>query len=437
MAAKEIKNSFIFYLFISVLSGVISLFLITPLMTKFLSIHELGLVALTVSFASLVPAFSDPGSAYVLNSIFYKTFFKRREFVINDIFIISLLIHILIGCVISIVFFFYFILILNEASSILPFILILFSFILNFSYPISIQELVLSKNNTGYLKIQFFQIVINAVVLCYLLVNNFGIYAVGLSSIASALFTLGYTFFSYRLNHSFSINFKTNLTIIKSHGLPSVLMSGFDAASNNFDRLIVDNFYGVSKVAVYSHSVNYKTFLFFLNKALSRTIGPKLLNAFSNNLNVPLDVLSFNHIWYCGLLVITVFCKFCLYYFIDLTSNGLYIEAVDFVILWIYLVFIQSYSLPFIFFLQVKNQTKILTKFHIFFSILILVTLFFISRYVLLKYFILFFLLGKVLWVVSLRIYLIPKLRKDYFFIKNDVLFIFYSLIYLFIYFVF
>ena len=404
IAFKEIIN----FSTPSLIRGLGTFLIITPISTYYLSVIDIGISAVIISLANLVTAFADLGVIYVLNANYYNLQSDQRKILLFNLFIFNLLSHLVVVAI--------FILLGNFLLSIFEipesgnfyflFILAVFASGIFFFYTIVTQLFTLNKNSIGFLKFDFINWLSSTIVLflcfeCFKL----GLTSIFISMLFASVFSLSQGLLINRNNFRVEIS-KHWAKEILNVGVPTIPMSILESLVNSIDKFFIQKNIGALDLAIYSHSVSYRGVFFSLTKAHARILGPDILmylNEKRNSLYVKIrtQFLIWNLLLFCGYLIIIFFAE----PIINIITHGKLNYVVKLIPLWIYLLVIQSYALPHIYVIQSMKNTPLLTRIYLASNLFLFLLIFIFSLTKNIILVVVGYLIAKLFWAFLLRFY--------------------------------
>jgi O-antigen/teichoic acid export membrane protein len=356
-----VKKNFFYYLSPSVLTGIISLFIIVPVSTYYLEPKDFGIIGIITVFSGLVVPFSSIGVGWVLGSNYYKVNAQERGKLIFN----TLVLGIILRTFWVVIFWLCGLLFLPrlirsyEDTYILFFCLFLIAEWFKSVWEIVSYTIVLQKRGNIFAFLDITQVLSHlAVLVVCLAILRLKTISLVLAYLGSALGGFLFSVIYIRKYIAPKISAKWLKEIIKL-SLPVIPLNIFEVISNSLDRFFIERWVSLSGLGIYTHSLYYRKMFMKPQKAFSRTYSPEVLEAISEGNGVKLEkARDYLKKWF-GLLAIVgmgvvLFAKEA----IDLLTHGKFTAAAPLVSLWFILILIYSFGIPYTQFLFIHKKIK-------------------------------------------------------------------------------
>ena len=406
-----------FVLLPNFLKLILNIIILTPLITFYLNVEELGIIALITAAIIFLFSVFNFRTDWILNKNF-KILNKKKELLFN-IYLYDLLIKLFLTILFGIIFY-----------CILKFNIFLFkidyqycvflSFITNIFLSINLTSYAffhLNKNFKVIFYIEFIKIFSN-LFFVFILLEYFslGIIAVFLGLALSSV--IGF-FIELTIVKKF-LNFKINISLLKSFYKFSksvIYLNISGTAIELIERFFILKLISLFTVGIFFHAKTYMYFAFNIVKGTLKTILSDFLKAIKNKNKANLTKIekiffNINLLFFLSSILISLF----IYDFINLLTHGKLVEAAKYVP---FLFLITQTSLNYFIvenYLILQNKVKLLS---------LTVTYSNIFLIVLLPFFLYFFNLWGLVALYGLQrllfILYIQNKIKNYYFVKFNI----------------
>lgn len=399
-------KDFLFFSIPTIIRGLSSFLIITPISTFYLSIEEIAISAIVIGLTGLVSSLADVGVVYVLNGNYYKLQDDKKGALVFTLFLCNLVSHLLIGIIFllsaNFLLSFYQINNIDKYKSLIT--LGILSSVCNFFYTIITQLFTLNKQANLFLRFDL----INWIISIFILVICFefyklGIYSTFISLLVCSLFSLVNGL--YMLKDQIKIKFEKKwMKEVLVVGIPTMPMSIIESLINSVDKYFIQKNIGVSQLAIFSHSTSYRGIFFAMTKAQSRVIGPEILSFLSSNDDKHISVIKKQtKIWFIGLGAMLIIFILSGEWLIQKLTHGKLTQAAELIPLWIYVLMIQSIAIIYIYALQHEKKSLLLTKIYLIsnVSLILMISILSFTGSIILVTF--GFVVSKLLWLFLLK----------------------------------
>ncbi|MAD40833.1 MAG: hypothetical protein CL623_00370 [Arcobacter sp.] len=321
-------------------------FITLPIVTRYLTIDEIGLIGIYGIVIALYSLFSQFGVAYVINSQWFKLSIKNREVLLYNLF--------LIGIILSFLAIILFLIIKNlitplaigdnwdNLKNLTPFILIQVFFAGVKSLFDSFM--IITRNVILVLKLSIFTVVINTTLFLYMVIITSDIfYILGTQALIASFIGIIYSYIILK-NCRFKFNkYFWYKTFFISY--PIYIRSLFNFIRNRYDKMYIANILGSANFAIYNFAFSVSSILSLLGSAFDKSYSPLLIENISKN-EKDNSALSFMIFLYFVIMVTILIIFFFLGKpLINLISNSLFRESYDYILLLFLNPLISSFAL--------------------------------------------------------------------------------------------
>ena len=370
-----LKN-FRLFLLPSLFSLVVNFFVSIPLLSKYLTLDQLGVIGVVT--ATLIPISSILMSphTWLLDHYSYLNEFRKSVLNFNIFFFEFILKFIGLGIILLVLLcldFFKIFIVSNYNYLFLSFFTLLFNFFWSYySYTLvigneakfhSILEIVNSLTTLSC--VTFFFIYSPNKLLGYFLGQFFGALSMAIIVIA---------FIYPKLTIKFSNKFFRSIFKTFKHGFISNFL---EYSPSMFDRFIIRYHLGLEYVGIYSHSFSYKSFFSLFGKSFTKSYGTEAIQYFKTNSSSELGIIQKNQTkWNWLLIFLLLLIIFFSESVINLLTNGKFNSVAPLLPIWFLLLFNSSYGQFYSYFLSFNLKSKDLYKstFFSFISLLLFFT---------------------------------------------------------------
>ncbi len=357
------KKDFLYYLSPSVLTGVISFFLVIPLTTYYLDPRDFGIIGAITAFSALLTPCSSTGVAWVLSGNYYKLDDANKAVLVFNVLAVGLLVRFLWVLVFAGAGFF---LLPRFIASFEPVFLVYFWIFLLAECPNYIWETVsfvimIQKKAKVYAWLDVVKIVSYVVMLasCLILFKLKAI-ALVLGYLATALGGAAFSLIYIRKYVRWGLR-REWMREISRRGLPTVPLRFIEIGTNSFSRILIERWLGLSLLGIYSHSLDYRQAFMMPQRAFMNTSAPVLLEGFSKNVHAKIAYAQRAMKKWIGLLTLgAVFCGLFAKEIVSVLTHNKFTAAAPLVSLWFVLLLVYSYGNPYTRFLLAHKKTKYL-----------------------------------------------------------------------------
>lgn len=418
MINKILKSSLFkasgLYTLFSIINSAIS-FLLLPILTKYLSPQDYGIVAMFSILISIVGVFTGLSVHGAVNRVYFDKTFDFKEYVANTIYI--LFISSLI--VFTIIFFFK-----KHISNItgVPENWVLLSIVYSFFQFVILVNLVIYQARLKAKKYAFLQIgqAILNLFLTVMFVILLGMKWDGrLFAQFLSVFTIGV--FSFIIVKKFWTKWKFNREYIihaLKFGIPLIPHTIGGMLMVVTDRFIINNLLGAKEVGIYTVGLQIGMIIGLLADSFNRAWAPWLFNKLNeNNPKTKLKIVKFTYLYFIAILIIALSLGLSAPFMLKLIVSKDFYDAQS-VVLWITLgyAFNGMYYMVagYIFY---TYKTHILTWITLFCGFLNIPLTYFLVKFngmigAAQSYAIILLLMFILTWMLSSRIYRMPWLLK-------------------------
>lgn len=331
---KLITKNFVIYSLPSVLLRMIP-FITLPITTKFLSLSDFGYLALfnlcLIPFRVLI----EYGAGYVINSNWYKFNKKEQGELIFSLLLVGTAMTMLVMLLLGFISDFVFSLIAGENwINIKPLLLFLFiNVISQIPKPIFDFWVVIEQKAALSSIVQGLQIIFgaSATVLIAVYTQNYQYIIIG-TVFVGVIFAVIQLFFLIKI-----INFRIDtryFRLIYKISSPIFLRSIFNQIRMQFDKIIVVRLFGTSQFAIYNFAGRVNSIYGEFYNSYLKAYQPTFFKGLTKK---NLDIKSIRTLFFTWSYIVFLFCSFLIIFgkfFINILTNGLFIEAYPLVVLY-------------------------------------------------------------------------------------------------------
>jgi len=355
------KKNFAYYLSPSILTGIIGLLVIIPVSTYYLEPKDFGIVGIITVFSGLIPPLSSTGISWVLSGNYYKiTSYQRKELIFNVLFL-GMLLRTFWVLVLGITGFMFLPKFIKSYEPV--FLSYFWVFLLaewfNYMWEVAAYTIMLQKKAKAHAVLDIIKITSRVTVLIICLT------VLKLKSVSLAWAYLGAAVGGFLFSLIYIkkyIVIKVRLKWIKEIvklGFPTIPLNLFEIISNSIGRFFVERWIGLSKLGIYSHSLDYRKAFMLPHRAFQKSYVPEVLAVFSKSGKV--EVTFAKNIlrkWFgflaLGGAAVALFSKEV----INILTHGKFISAAPLVSLWFIIILIYAFGIPYTQFLLANKKNK-------------------------------------------------------------------------------
>jgi len=356
------KKNFFYYIIPSLVKGIVSIFLMVPLMTYYLDPKDFGIAAAIGMISCLITPLSSTGFEWILHSNYYKVSKDERKVLVFNILFFTITLRVIWYLLFAFFIKYSLPLIIKDFSPIYFFYfqLSLIGIMLSGVWPILSSVIVLEKQGKVFALFEFSRNILDvcSIASC-LIIFHLSIETFFIASIITGAFTciMGGVFFRSRITPRLSRKWINEILRVSIPKVPYALLETFTA---NIKYYFVQRWYSLTQLGIYSHSMRYFFGLNLGQKAFMRTVLPEILLGFQEQKGTDSMERMLN-IWYGILAVIGG----CIILFsrdiIDIITHGKFIAAADLVPFLFLIVIFNIFGFPYSQYLVTLNKTLFLS----------------------------------------------------------------------------
>jgi len=367
------KKNFLYYLSPSVLTGILSIFVIVPVSTYYLDPADFGIVAIITFFSALVVPLSSTGVVWVLSGSYYKITKQERKELVFNLFFVGIVLRT-----------FWLLLFALAGTFALPKLVRSYEPVfLNFFYILLAAEwfnaawelvsyvIILQKKARLHAALDLVRFFSRLLVLL-LCLSVFKFKAVSLMFAYFGMAVGGFIFSVLYIRKHIAVRLRRRwIKEVVTVGFPTIPLNLFEVISNSIARFFIEHWVGLSRLGIYSHSQDYKKMFILPQRAFAKSYSPEILQVFSGNSTVKIETMkSVLRRWF-GILALSgtavvLFSKDI----IAILTHGKFTQAAPLVSLWFILIVIYAFGVPYTQFLLVNKKNKLIVVSQIILGIL-------------------------------------------------------------------
>jgi O-antigen/teichoic acid export membrane protein len=356
-----VKKNFFYYLSPSVLTGIISLFIIVPVSTYYLEPKDFGIIGIITVFSTLVVPLSSTGIGWVLPGNYYKiNAVEKGELIFNMLFLGMLLraFWVVIFGVSGSLFLPKFIK-SYEPVFLSYFWIFLLAEWFNYTWQLTAYTIMLQKKGKIHAFLDTIKIVSRVAVLIICLAV-FGLKVISLAWAYLAAALSGFVFSVIYIRKYIVPHIKMRwIKEIAKLGFPTIPLNLFEIISNSIGRFFIERWIGLSRLGIYTHSLDYKKAFMLPHRAFLKSYAPGILEVFSKRALV--DTTAAKNIlkkWFGLLALVGVFISLFSREAINILTHGKFIDAAPLVSLWFIIILIYTLGISYNQFLLANKKNK-------------------------------------------------------------------------------
>jgi len=357
------KRNFVYYLSPSILTGILSIFVIIPVSTYYLEPRDFGIVAIITVFSGLVVPLSSTGYGWVLSSNYYKISPKEQGALVGNLLVVGLLLRAFWVLIFGVLggLFLHRLIKCYESDFLLYFWIFLIAEWFNYGWGLAGYVIMLQKKGKAHAFLDMIKILSRVFILIICLaILHLKTISLALGYLGAAIAGFLFSVVYLRKYISLSIKFRWIKEIIR-RGMPTIPLSLFEIISNSIGRLFIERWIGLSQLGIYSHSLDYRKAFMLPHRAFLKSYSPEVLEIFSGKSDKGIgfvkDVLKkwFGFLLFTGGIIV-LFAKEA----ISILTHSKFVAAAPLVSLWFVLILIYTFSIPYSNFLFAHKKTKFL-----------------------------------------------------------------------------
>ena len=367
------KKNFFYYLSPTLITGVLSLFVIVPITTYYLDLKDFGVVAIITVFSGLIVPLSSIGVAWVLSGNYYKINAEKRGELVFNMLLSGVALRTFWLIVFAIVGHGFLDKVIKSYEDVFLsfFYLLLVAEWFNSIWELVSYVIVLQKKSKIHALLTLTKLLSRLIVLIICLVV-FGLKAISLvyAYLGSAL--AGFIFSIVYIRKYLVIKIRMRwIKEIAKVGIPTIPLKLFEVISNSIGRFFVERWIGLSQLGIYSHSLDYRKMFILAHRAFAQSYSPEVLAVFSGQSTVKIEtVRSILRRWFGILAIAGVGIALFSKDVINILTHGKFTQAAPLVSLWFILIVIYAFGVPYTQFLLVNKKNKLIVISQIILGIL-------------------------------------------------------------------
>lgn len=355
------KRDLLYYLAPSVFRGMVSIFVTVPLTTYFLSPADFGVFAAVIMVSSLINAFSLFGTM-MLHGYYYKLDNTQRKTMLFNSMLLAFCWNLLFCALFRwcahwamphfIQSF--------EPVYLLYFDLSLLGILFSTTGVVTLELLVLENRSFlhGVLEIGQFITGLSANIIC-LTVFDMKTMALFIGPVAMGVFVSICSLIILPSRMRCHIEWSWIKEAARRE-LPTVVAKIGDVCANSLERFAIQNWYDLTQLGLYNHSLSYRMLLLMFNDAFRKVAAPSAIKSINENTSIE-PILRLGRVWMALLGLGGVFITLFGMELLDILTHGKFVAAAPMASLWFVFIVGAAWSWFYGQYLTTTLKTKLLT----------------------------------------------------------------------------